>query len=388
MRSICGGILKIAEVVAVFPPYPGGTGYVCWHNARELSRRGHEVTVFTLDFRTREYTGDPKEFTVVRLKTPALFGGGGMVPQLYSMLRPFDIVHLHYPFYGGAEYVYLLSRMRGIPYFTTYHQDFHADSFLKKIVIGLYDSLFLRSIMRRSAKVGMLSREHFYQSKAATLVDGRNVVEIPNGVDTDRFSPRGRDKILAERHGLKDKSVILFVGHFLPFKGLHVLLDAFSMMHTENIVLILVGVGPLESECRKFAAEKGLHDRIVFTGYKNQLEELPSYYNTCDFLVLPSIGAPESFGMVILEAMSSGKPAIVSALPGPSQLVEDGVDGLICAVGDSEDLKRKIEYLIQEKDTRRLMGAQARKKILEKYSWSRIGGRLEKILMQIAGKGE
>lgn len=377
--------MKIAEVVAVFPPYPGGTGYVCWHNARELSRRGHDVSVFTLDFHGQSYADDPVDFTIVRLKTPAMLGGGGMVPQLYSRLKTFDVIHLHYPFYGGAEYVYLLSRLHGKVYFTTYHQDSHGESMVKNIMIRAYESILLRKIMRNSSKVGILSHEHFYQSKAATLVDRSKIVELPNGVDTDIFSPRDKDKTLIKRHGLEDKTVILFVGHLQSFKGLHVLLDSFSRMNTEKIILLVVGVGSLESEYRKFAEEKGLQDRIVFAGYKRQLEELPAYYNTCDFLILPSIGAPESFGMVILEAMASGKPAIVSALPGPSQLVEDGVDGLICAVADPEDLKCKIEYLAREREKRMIMGVLARKKVLEKYSWTSIGGRLEEVLKEVTG---
>jgi glycosyltransferase involved in cell wall biosynthesis len=377
--------LKIAEVVAVFPPYPGGTGYVCWHNAHELSRRGHDVTVFTLDFHGLRSGEDPKEFAVVRMKARAMLGGGGLVPQLYSMLRSFDVVHLHYPFYGGAEYVYLVSRMKGTAYFTTYHQDPNADTVVKKMLIGAYNAILLPRILRCSSKVGILSYEHFNQSKAAKLVDRNNVVEIPNGVDTDIFSVRDKDQTLVKRHGLEGKTVILFVGHLLPFKGLHILLDALSRMDTSDVVLIVVGVGPMEPEYRKFAAEKGIEDSVVFAGYKDQLTELPSYYNTCDFLVLPSIGAPESFGMVILEAMASAKPSIVSALPGPSQLVDDGADGLISAVADPGDLKCKMEYMVREQEKRRAMGTLARQKVLEKYSWSRIGNKLEDILKGIAG---
>lgn len=377
--------MKIAEVVAVYPPYPGGTGYVCYHNARELAKRGHEVTVFTLDIGQLRHSDNQSEFAIVRLKTPFMFGGAGIVPQLYSMLRVFDVVHLHYPFFGGAEYVYLASLLQGKRYFLTYHQDVRGDSFLKKLFLGLYEQLLLKGIIRRATKLGMLSVEHLKSSKVAAFLDWEKVVEMPNGVDTDIFSPREKDPTLVQRYGLKNKTVILFVGHLLPFKGLHILLDAFSKLKSENVVLIVVGVGSSEHEYKKITAEKGLRDRVIFAGYKTQKDELPAYYNTCDFLILPSIGAPESFGMVILEAMASGKPVIVSALPGPSQLVENGVDGLIFAVADPEDLKQKIEYLLQEPDKRRVMGTAARKKVLEQYSWSRIGDRLEKILSGIVG---
>ena len=75
--------------------------------------------------------------------------------------------------------------------------------------------------------------------------------------------------------------------------------------------------------------------------------------------------------------MASGKPVIVSALPGPSQLVEDGRDGLLVAVGDREDLTRKIDYLAREKEVRENMGSRARDKVMKKYRWEEIGMALE-----------
>lgn len=376
--------MKIAEVVATFPPYPGGTGYVCWHNASELARRGHHVSVFTLDFgKLKQEDRDSNNFQVIRLKPRPLLGGGGIVPQLYPELKKFDVVHLHYPFFGGAEYVYLSSLFRGQNYLTTFHQNFKSDSILKNAVIGLYDMLFMSKIMRKSSRVGILSSEHFESSKAAAYVDRGKIVELPNGVDVDIFSPREKDKTLVDRYGLQGKNVILFVGHLMPFKGLHILLEALSMMHTENMALVVVGTGYLEPEYKKFAAQKGLSDHVIFAGYKHQMEELPRYYNTCDFLVLPSIGAPESFGMVTLEAMASGRPAIVTSLPGPSSLVENEVDGLIAVAGDPVDLKQKMEHLIFNSDKREQMGASARQKVVERYSWNHIGHRLENILQEI-----
>lgn len=94
--------VKVAEVIATFPPHHGGMGYVCFHNSLELARRGHEVTVFTLEHGRLSYDSDPKDFRIVRLPTPLLYGDGGPVPQLYAKLKGFDIVHLHYPFFGGG----------------------------------------------------------------------------------------------------------------------------------------------------------------------------------------------------------------------------------------------------------------------------------------------
>jgi glycosyltransferase involved in cell wall biosynthesis len=377
--------MKIAEVVAVFPPYPGGTGYVCYHNARELAKRGHDVTVFTLDFGQLRHADNHSEFTVVRLKTPFMFGGAGIVPQLYSKLRAFDVIHLHYPFFGGAEYIYLASLLQGKRYFLMYHQDVRGDSFPKKLFLGLYERLFLKRIIRGATKLGMLSVEHLKSSKAAAFLDWGKVVEMPNGVDTDIFSPREKDPALVQRFGLKDKTIILFVGHLLPFKGLPILINALAMIKNPNIILMVVGTGPLEQEYRKLVAKNGLGERVFFAGYQSQQEDLPRFYNTCDFFVLPSVGAPESFGMVVVEAMASGKPAIVSSLPGPMQLIEHGKDGFVAPVGDPLALMEKIVFLSEEKEICLTMGLAARQKVLRLYSWDRAGDLLESVLKEIAG---
>jgi glycosyltransferase involved in cell wall biosynthesis len=377
--------MKVAQVIATFPPYHGGMGYVCFHNARELALRGHEVTVFTLEHHRLSYERDPGDFRIVRLTTPLLYGDGGMVPKLYFLLKDFEIIHLHYPFFGGSEYVYLSSLLRGQPYFLTYHMDVYGSSVLKKMLIGVYEPLFMKKIIKKAAIIGALSFEHLRSSKAASLVDWERVVEMPNGVDIDRFRPREKDPHLVERYGLENKVVVLFVGNFQPFKGLPVLIDAISKIRDERIVALVVGGGYGEKQYKGMVREKGLRDRIIFAGPQSPDQNLPLFYNLGDFLVLPSTHS-ESFGLVVLEAMASGKPAIVSALPGPSRLIEQGRDGLTVRVGDSEDLKNKIEYLASEREICREMGESGRQKVLANYSWEKIGKRLEKTLQDILGK--
>jgi glycosyltransferase involved in cell wall biosynthesis len=374
--------MKIAQVIATFPPYHGGMGYVCYHNALELARRGHDVTVFTLEHDRLSYDKDPGEFKIVRLRTPMMYGDGGIVPQLYTGLKGFDIIHLHYPFFGGAEYVYLVSLLRGEKYFLTYHMDVFGNTFLKKLLINAYTKLFMKHIIQKADVIGALSREHLKSSQAARFVDWSKVVDMPNGVDTGIFSPRDKNEALLEKHGLRDKTVVLFVGNLQPFKGLHLLIDAMAMIEDERIVLVIVGGGYCEADYKQQVKDKGLHERVIFAGPQSPDYNLPLYYNLCDFLVLPSTYS-ESFGLVVLEAMASGKPAIVSSLPGPSQLIHNGTDGLVVKTGDREDLKKKIEYLAANTQLCQDMGRAGRDKVVKKYSWSTISEHLEKIFVRM-----
>jgi len=377
--------MKIAEIVPAFPPQHGGMGYVCLHNSLELMRRGHEVTVFTLGHNAAEY-GDEENLVqglpVVRLKTPLVMGDGGVVPGLYSRLKGFDVAHLHYPFYGGAEYVYLASLVGRVKYIVTYHMDVRGNTSVKKPIIWAYEKALMKKILQKAALICALTRAHLKSSKAAPLVDWGKVIELPNGVDTEKFRPREKDKGLLEKYGLKGKTVVLFVGNLQPFKRLDLLIAALEERRDNNLTLLVVGGGYNEEKYKRFVKEKRLEKRVVFAGPQSPEGALPAHYNLGDFLVLPSTHS-ESFGLVVLEAMASGMPAIVSDLPGPATLIEDGKDGFIVEAGELRLLKEKIELLHGNPALRAKMGETARKKVVAAYDWREIGERLERALLSI-----
>jgi glycosyltransferase involved in cell wall biosynthesis len=217
----------------------------------------------------------------------------------------------------------------------------------------------------------------------ASIVDWRKVVSIPNGVDVERFFPGPKDVALVERYSLAGKTVVLFVGNLQPFKGLPVLVSSIAKIDDPRIVLLIVGGGYDELAVRSQVNELNLQERVLFAGPQSPSDALPAHYRLGDFLVLPSTHS-ESFGLVVLEAMATGIPAIVSSLPGPAQLVQEGVDGLIARVGDVEELREKIDFLAREPEKRREMGSAARAKVVRDFGWERVGERLESVLIKIA----
>src|SRR6267143_2504712 len=100
--------MRIAHVTATFPPYYGGTGNVCFHNALGRAKAGHEVTVITPAQLGAPYQY-PHELNVEPLPT---FFRLGNVPIFRCGIKfdKYDIIHLHYPFYAGAEAVLLAAR--------------------------------------------------------------------------------------------------------------------------------------------------------------------------------------------------------------------------------------------------------------------------------------
>ncbi len=369
--------MKIAQIIGTFPPLHGGMGYICFHNSMQLAKRDHDVTVFTLNYGRTVYETDPEEFQIVRLKTPVKYGDAGMVPQLYRMLDSFDIIHLHYPFFGAAEYVYLAHLFKKKNYFLTYHMDVFGDTKLKKLVITGYEPLLTKRIVNSSQGICSPGNEYLKSTKAGAFIPWSKVTTVGyGGVDVKRYMPREKEKHLIQKHGLENKTVALFVGNLIPFKGLHILIDVIAEIEDETLVLLVVGGGYSEALYKKQAEEREVIKRVIFAGPQFPDKELPAYYNLCDFLVLPSTHS-ESFGLVVIEAMASGKPVIVSALPGPSQLVNHGVDGLITKIGSRTDLKNSILFMAEDQSRCEKMGELARKKVVGKYTWEKIGEELE-----------
>lgn len=377
-----GKRLKIAQVIATFPPRHGGMGYVAFHNARELARLGHDLSVFTLDHGDPPDAGATPEFAVHRLSPLLKHGDGGPVPQLARRLSGFDIVHLHYPFFGGAEYVYLASLLSGTPYFLTYHMDVAGNTPLKRAVLKLYEPLLAGRIIRRASLVGAVTKQHLLSSQAARFVDSTRMVEIPNGVDMGTFCPGEKSQEIMARHGLAGKTVALFVGNLQPFKGLQVLIEAVAGIEDPNVAVLVVGGGYAEQQYRSLVLEKGLEHRVIFAGPRSPTGDLPDYYRTADFLVLPSTHS-ESFGLVVLEAFASGKPAIVSSLPGPTAIVAEGKDGLVARAGDPESLREKILVLHRDKVLRDAMGKAGYEKVKANYTWEAVAKTLEDAFFRI-----
>jgi rhamnosyl/mannosyltransferase len=198
-------------------------------------------------------------------------------------------------------------------------------------------------------------------ARSSLVASARRVAVIPIGIDMDRFgdlhpAQRARaDAIRAENPGPRT----LFVGRFVYYKGLDVLIDA---MRRCPGTLILVGDGPLEAGLREQAAASGLGSRVRFVGRVSD-EDLPAYYQASDVFVLPSVAETEAYGLVQVEAMASGIPVVSTRLPtGVPWVNQDGVSGLVVPPRDSTALAAALTRLLDDDGLRRALGEQGRRR--------------------------
>src|SRR3989339_650596 len=343
--------MKIAEVTSTFPPYKAGMGNVAYYNAWSLTTLGHDVTVFTTKYKQNAFYSDEYPFKVQRLGAWFKYGNAGILPQLFYKLHNFDVIHLHYPFFGGAEIIYFLDKIKDLNLVVTYHMD----------VVGR----------------GLASK--FFKWH-------QNFVEIPIGVNQLLFKPRYRDSKIIDQYDLYNKKVILFVGaldkaHY--FKGVNVLIQAIKKLNArDDFKVIIVGEGDLRQSYQSVVDSLGLSRKIVFTGFVSD-DLLPKFYSVANMLILPSTDKSEAFGTVSLEAMASAVPVITSDLPGVRSVVEKKKTGLLVKPGNVDNLADMIEYLLKNPAVAKEYGRAGREKILEKYTWDKITTKLDDLIKSI-----
>jgi glycosyltransferase involved in cell wall biosynthesis len=343
-------------------------GRVAFEYTQRLRNRGIDVHVFTP--RYREVDGDPGY--VHRVPSPLHVGNAGVVPSLFHRLKGFDVIHLHYPFFGGAEPVIIRKAIRKDQKLVlTYHMDTTGNG-LKGAMFEAHRRILFPWLLSRADRVLVSSREYAETSALAHVVDVLDRVEIhPFGVDLDRFHPGSEPDVRRQLEIPEGASVIIFVGGLDPahhFKGLPVLLEALSHMADREWHCIVVGDGSLRPSFEATAAERGCRHRMHFLGNISD-EDLPKYYRAADMHVFPSTERAEAFGLVALEAAASGIPSVASDLAGVRSVVLNGETGLLVPPSDAVALRVALESLMSNAELRQQLGFSARKRVEADFNW-------------------
>ena len=199
---------------------------------------------------------------------------------------------------------------------------------------------------------------------------------IPNGIDTRQFRPsliqievRPRLEV-GPRLNRLDIFQILCVTRITPRKNIRYLIEAVNQLCKKytNLNLQIVGEGDEKGNLEKLAKELGIEKQINFAGLIPH-EKLPAYYQSACVYVLPSQN--EGMSNSMLEALSSGLPLLATDTGGTKELVEDGVNGFIIKMKNSEDIAEKLEILIKDEELRKKMGQKSREKA-EGMNWESV----------------
>ncbi|MDA3803110.1 MAG: glycosyltransferase family 4 protein [Patescibacteria group bacterium] len=375
--------MKIANIVCAWPPYAGGMG----NSAKlisEIISENHDV----------------ENFYPENMDNLFRRGHGAFSPKLLFKLKKFDYIYLHYPFFGTNEIVYLFKLFnKKTKLIIHYHMDVLNSGYLEK-VLSVSSKLTRNSLFKKADKVVCSSFDYLENSDISHLYKKYpdKFHEIPFGIDLETFKPKNTSskpenniiakaqdivKFINEKIIKKDKVDLIFVGgldkaHY--FKGIDILLEALSFLREKDWKLTIVGDGELKEDYKLQAYQLGLDKKVNFAG-KLSNEQLINTYQNSDLLILPSINKNEAFGIVLIEAMACGVPVITSNLPGVRSVFEHEKQGLVFKTGNKEDLKEKIEYILNNKNIRKMMSSQARHLAEEKYSLEKMKTEINKLFV-------
>jgi glycosyltransferase involved in cell wall biosynthesis len=353
--------VRILTVLTYYRPHTSGLTIYAERLARAFVRRGHQVTVMTMQYDRslpREEMLDGVRIlrvpVVLRVSKGALAPTFGLVAT--KLVWQHDVVHLHLPQFD-APGVALRARLFGKPAVLTYHCDLHLppgpfNRFVNLVVqfqnnmAALLANHIITYTQDYADHSPYLSRYHH------KLTPFLPPVELPS-------TAPGSVGAFADAHRTRNRHpVIGMVTRFAAEKGVEVLLDALPAILEKYPQAQVLYAGQYQDVMGEQAYAERLMPRIheyeqrgcwTFLGNLSQTE-LAAFYPNLDALVVPSLNSTEAFGLVQVEAMMNQVPCVASALPGVRRPVQMHKMGKVTPIGDSPALAQALLEILSGKE--------------------------------------
>lgn len=346
--------MKIAFFTDTYLPNTDGVVTYLVNYRKMFEKMGHEVYVFAPGTKKqRDENKDPrvhyfssasfKPYPDYRIALFPFISATNMIKEI----KP-DIVHSHGIATTGIA-AFQAARKINAPAIASFHtmvsEGIHyitRKEDLKKLFesvawkyLGWYYSNFDRVIVPSNFSKAILEKQGI-----------RNIVVKPAGADLENFNPKVECEYVKKRYGI-DGPMVLFVGRLVVEKNLALLMDAAQKVVNKipNVKFVIGGKGPAEQYYKDMAESKGLSENFIFAGFVPD-SELPALYRAADVFAFPSFF--DTQGLVVLEAMATGTPAVVPKDSAPAEFVKDGESGYYFS--DAQDFSEKIILAIENRE--------------------------------------
>jgi len=273
-----------------------------------------------------------------------------------------DLVHIHSPI--AAISGRIAAKITGLPAIVTVHMPstrFYGDRQTIRAITGrmLYISIdrLLNYVMTK--RLVYVSRTIYKESINIRLSPRRLSTVIPNGIDLSKFASVRNSLALRKEFCTDEKAIVIcFAGRLSEEKGIDILLEAMVEIQKthrqENIKLWLIGDGALKVDLMERTKSLDLEGIVQFIGFQNNLSE---FLHAGDIFVLPS--RHEAMSVVLLEAIASGLPCIVTNVGENADVIENGVQGFVIPPNQASAITKSLEVLLRDPSLRQKMGAKA-----------------------------
>lgn len=374
--------MRPLKIGIVCHPAYGGSGVVATELGIALARRGHRIHFVShaVPFRlVEEHPGivfhevDVTSYPLFKYPpyTDALAG------KLVEMSREeeLDIIHVHYAI-PHAVAAYLCRQILGSrspKIVTTLHGT--------DITLVGIDASFreiTRFAINQSDAVTAVSR-YLAEETRTSFSPEKEIQVIPNFIDSAALSPELRSQALRSQHSTSCEALIGHLSNFRPVKRIPDVIRTFHLLQKKVPArLLMIGEGVKLESARDLASELGIASRVSFLGPVTRVGEILAQL---DLFLLPS--EYESFGLAALEAMACGVPVICTKTGGIPEVVENGVSGLLCEVGDYACMARSAVEVLKNPERHRAMRLAARQRAVEMFPQERIVGMYEALYANV-----
>jgi glycosyltransferase involved in cell wall biosynthesis len=378
--------MKILQVIPFFGSSHGGSAKSAYDISKQLSKKGHEVVMFTSDYKLdHKWIKNLSHVKILSFKTrfslANFFVTPGLVKRAKKEVKNFDIIYLHnYRSFQNIIVAYYALKYN-VPYVLEAHGSLPVMMGNQKFK-RLFDLCFGLKILRGSSK--LIAQNQFEVKQYANLGLPLEKIEVVlNGIDRTeylRLPPHGRFRL---KFGISDEhKLILYLGRIHKIKGIDSLVKAFAALvkHFSSVRLAIVGPddGYL-SELKTLIRNLGIENKVLIIGPLYDQEKLEAYVDA-DVYVLPS--RYEIFGMTVLESVACGTAVILTENCGLAASLRDKV-GLIVKSNSPLHLEEALfEMLTNQK--RRGIFRENCKKVIEQFSVSEKVSKLEKVFTNVS----
>lgn len=334
----------------------GGSERVAWELYRRLAAGGAEITLLAARPGRSGSTETIEGVRIVSVPSVRLArvlkAEVSLAPQMFrralheaTEVAP-DVLHANSLHFQSSIAAALVQRSRSLPLVTTVHL-----AAVDRLPAALraattaYERSAGRFILRRSDRVIAVSASVAAHVRSLGM-PGDRIVTVPNGVDHDAFAP--------DRQNRHDVPHLVMVGRLIVNKGPELFVDALAQLRDGGVAFTaaLIGEGPMRDVLMRKAGSLRLTDRLEFPGH---VTDVARELRRADILVRPSL--TEGMPLSVLEAMASGVCVVASEVPGTTDLVEDGVSGVLFTPGSLSGLTAALERVLSDSDVRENLAA-------------------------------
>lgn len=362
--------------ITCYPTY-GGSGIVATELGLELAHRGHDVHFITYANPIRLGSGPRIHYHEVEVSSYPLFQYPPYCLALASRMAEvaltyrLDLLHVHYAIPHSISALLAREMMAGVhplPFITTLHGT-------DITLVGTDRSYFPITKFSIEQSNGVTSISEDLRQNTVDVFGVKNEIRVINNfVNCGLYKPAD--------HRSEGEKRLVHISNFRQVKRVRDCIYILGEVRREvGAHLYMAGDGPERGPAERLAVELGLESHVTFLGKQDRIHKL---LPDMDVLLLPS--EMESFGLAALEAMACGVPPVATRVGGVPELITDGVDGYLEAVGDVQAQAARVVQLLENQELHRRISHAARATAEARFCSSRIIPQYESYYEEILGR--